>query len=664
MLGPVLLIGCGGSGGKTLRVARASLEQRLRRAGFPPGFIPDAFQFIHVDVPPKQEGSITEYGDYLPGEDYVNLVDAGIEYRAVDDALVARCEQHSAMGELVGWRPDPRAVRVAIQEGAGQYRALGRLITLRRMANVYKEIERAANLFDTADARSQLDAVSEALGHPVPAASAERPTPLAVVVSSLAGGTGAGCFLDVCDVLRKAFTWGDHALGVLYAPDVFAGVAGTEGVQSNAIAALGELMAGYWSGEEWPTELLKINGVRDQSHTQGGVAHPFIIGTKNAGGVSLSSPQQVFRAVGEALGMIAAESEVREEVVNFLTVNWQKNAARNDDDLGFSPPNTMAALSSFGYARAGLGRERFGDYAVKRLVRDAAEFMNSGYMAHAQTMFQGEELTPDEALDRLAKHLSVRYLDDCGLNERDRNDQVLDALRPAELTDRWRSLRHEVTGQVARAEPAPPTTWARRISEALEPQGRPFEVETTALLQRTVGEWTSTVPDHVLEVTADYAARYGAPVARKLVETAIAEMRAVADQLVAEAASAEHEASQWSSRVSGALPPGSKQITGENPQIEAAVREGASRYWKWAEAQLRLRAKEVMLELGEGFLTPSPAGVEGRAERPGRGPPARRRRRAARDPRLAAGRHRAHLGAPVGHRVPARVGRVLPGHLP
>lgn len=604
MLGPVLLIGCGGSGGKTLRIAHSAIERRLRRVGYPPGYMPAGFQFLHVDVPPKQEGSTSEFGPYLPGDDYVNLVDAGVQYASVDETLVSNAINTGSLHELAGWRPEPSAVRVAIQEGAGQYRALGRLITMRRMDKVFTAIRNAANDFSTAEARTELDEVSSQLGWPVPATAAERPTPLAIVVSSLAGGTGAGCFLDVCDVLRSAYpAWGDHALTVLYAPDVFSTISGTEGVQSNAIAALNELVAGYWSTEQRHTGLLSGTGVSKRSFTQGGTAHPFIIGTQNSGGVALSSPSQVYRAVGEALGMIAGGPDVRENVVNFLTVNWQRNAVRNPDSLGLSPPNTMAALSSFGFARAGLGRERFEDYVIKRLVRDAAEFMATGYLTSAQNMFPGEELTPDEALNRLVDHLAVRFLEECNLHERDDNDQILDALLPPDLTERFNGVRTRVLNEIRPLEAAAPTVWARRVMDAVEPHRSPFQTEFESSLSKTVGQWVDETPDRIIGVVSSYAARYGVPVARALVENAIAELRGVADQLTGEALQLDQGA-QWLSLVSAALPAGRQPITGENPALADAVRQGAGQLWATAQSSLRRRAIDAMTELTDAFLRP------------------------------------------------------------
>lgn len=55
MLRPFLLIGVGGSGGKTLRVVRDDLTRRLAQAGWE-GDLPQAWQFVHIDVPTHADG--------------------------------------------------------------------------------------------------------------------------------------------------------------------------------------------------------------------------------------------------------------------------------------------------------------------------------------------------------------------------------------------------------------------------------------------------------------------------------------------------------------------------------------------------------------------------------------------------------------------------------
>ena len=86
MLRPFLLIGVGGSGGKTLRVVRHELERRLRDVGWE-GDFPSGWQFLHVDVPSVADGDDPDLPPQLSHAEYAGLVTAGVNYRNIDAAL-------------------------------------------------------------------------------------------------------------------------------------------------------------------------------------------------------------------------------------------------------------------------------------------------------------------------------------------------------------------------------------------------------------------------------------------------------------------------------------------------------------------------------------------------------------------------------------------------
>jgi hypothetical protein len=78
---------------------------------------------------------------------------------------------------------------------------------------------------------------------------------MVIVVSSIAGGSGAGMFIDVAEAVKSAAggqPWADRIFGVLYAPDVFAEINNMDAIAPNALAAISETMSGYWNNN--PTE--------------------------------------------------------------------------------------------------------------------------------------------------------------------------------------------------------------------------------------------------------------------------------------------------------------------------------------------------------------------------------------------------------------------------
>ena len=87
MLRPFLLIGIGGSGGKTLRIVRHELQRRLDEHGWK-GRFPAGWRFLHIDVPSTADGDEPDLPAQLPQADYAGLVTSGVNYRSIDAALI------------------------------------------------------------------------------------------------------------------------------------------------------------------------------------------------------------------------------------------------------------------------------------------------------------------------------------------------------------------------------------------------------------------------------------------------------------------------------------------------------------------------------------------------------------------------------------------------
>src|SRR3954468_3792179 len=86
MLQPFLLVGVGGSGGKTLRGIRHSLELRLQQIGWDRG-LPKSWQMLHVDTPLVQDG-VDYVMPFLPAESYLGLVASGAFYEGIHASVV------------------------------------------------------------------------------------------------------------------------------------------------------------------------------------------------------------------------------------------------------------------------------------------------------------------------------------------------------------------------------------------------------------------------------------------------------------------------------------------------------------------------------------------------------------------------------------------------
>ena len=96
-----------------------------------------------------------------------------------------RVEKHRQMN---GWVPLPTRVNRDVSRGAGQMRALGRMTNIDKMAAVGDRIKTA--LTQIKNGQPELDLLTQHLTRG--AVKEANQSPYLVVVSSLAGGTGAG----------------------------------------------------------------------------------------------------------------------------------------------------------------------------------------------------------------------------------------------------------------------------------------------------------------------------------------------------------------------------------------------------------------------------------------------------------------------------------------
>jgi hypothetical protein len=113
-LSPMIVIGCGRSGGKVVLNLRKRLEADLRRRGWE-GEIPDAWQLKWIDAPTVQE-SRPQFGAALRPEEYIELAVSRYNKDA-DTALMTTAGMDSH--RFTGWRPSP-GFSGAVSKGASE----------------------------------------------------------------------------------------------------------------------------------------------------------------------------------------------------------------------------------------------------------------------------------------------------------------------------------------------------------------------------------------------------------------------------------------------------------------------------------------------------------------------------------------------------------------
>jgi Tubulin like len=546
VLKPMLFIGCGGSGLRTLRRLRRELEFRLASVGVGREEFPDAWQFLVIDVPADEMLSDAELKSYA-GTSYVGLADQENGYlfeNGIDDQLSRR--EHSRK-DFVQWRPDPSKTPVDVSKGAGQWRAVGRVVAGYSLsAKVGERVSAATNAMSSDTSDASLRHVAAQLG--IAGADTEAiDAPMAFIVSSLGGGAGSGIFMDVADLLRRMSggdPWLQRSVGILFEPSVFytQDKFNRSGISPNTLAAISELTAGRWA----PWDSFPYMVASSHPGSNRGPEYPMLFGTDN-GQINLGSGDAAYEMAAYILSNLALSGQAGNALSEWLQANWgsksssASTAAPNVHDTGLTASNRP--LSSLGFARVTLGRDRFARYAAQRMTK--------GIIQHIMTAHEDDDVTAGrKTVEQRIKELTARdsandlvsqFLSECGLNEASRsNNQVLDALLDQSKVDEAAAaLQSYVVERVN-----DPRAILDQFKQAMRSSSQTVTVDGNlqipqihAGILEAVGPWVELTQRRVMDTIVRWVATQGLRVTVEVVRQAAEQdlARVVPEELRAEA---------------------------------------------------------------------------------------------------------------------------------
>ena len=396
-----LVVGCGGSGGATLAYLMDQLRSDLaavRSKGAPTGIhsLPRGWQFVQLDVPMSPDAVRGGPPDVVAqGGSYVATGSQTGNYGTIDHAVSQRLAAGGALGSIATWAPrNPADVSTPPSIGAGQYRAVGRMITLNSATEVVGGLRRAWEELSHGNTLSEMNRLQDLA--PALGAFSASDAPVVLVVSSMAGGAGASMALDVCRLLPlvQGSSTGLTAVFMVGA-DVFEGLetAGMQGVRPNALAMLGEIVATQaGAARRHDAELLAALGHR----TGEGVKRPFnrvfpvsrFIGAERTV-IGDGSPQAVYRALGRGLGALMMSGVATDQFAEYDLGNTGSPEG-DRGRLGWGADWDPLPWGAFGYAGLSMGRDRYAEYAAQRLARSCVDRLLEGHLQPGSTA-SGEE---------------------------------------------------------------------------------------------------------------------------------------------------------------------------------------------------------------------------------------------------------------------------------
>ena len=605
MLSPVIIIGAGGSGGKTLRSLRQTLLRRLRAKGWT-GDIPEAWQFLEIDTVAVQSRENFP-ADLLPTQDYLGLVPSGVTYKGLQQALLTRMPKSDQLAAFGGWLPE--STPVAVQRGAGQYRTLGRAVAVSQLGRIADSIKKSYARMTAPGAAAQLREATQLL---TGKADGNIPQPMAIIVSSVAGGSGAGIFLDVAEALKSVnpmFAESTHTF--LYGPDVFNSVPKDmrDQIPANVLGSINEVIAGLWA--EGPSAgtsaLFNSAGLIGQSQRGFGSRFNYIIGASN-GIVTFPNQEQVYLSTGESLAALISDEAVQEWFIQFVLVNvfvssWQPLVCDDNSRLKVDQNQFHSQpFAAIGVARVGLGMERFREYLAEGLANANVKQL---LWPHFEPVNPTDPKTPSQLIALEVEYNWGNFLQNSGLNERGEADDVLNALTPVDSKERSQAFVQKAMNFAQQGvEPAGLSNeqWVERLTNFFKLNQKTYEAEERNAICEQAKSWAVSIQEQVLRVTSTVTSRSGLNVAADLISKLRQEVIFVAKQeLPTDAAKEIRKIDQLASKLRESLPQGMAKI-----QIEAmrqSVQPKLSKATEFISESLRMNiAAEIMADFEENFL--------------------------------------------------------------
>lgn len=524
-MGKFLVVGCGGSGAATQGYMLDQLRTYLSEQNEGDTSLPQEWQFVTIDVPVEAEDGPSGLPNVEESGGVYVATGSRSSYAEFDRGLSSQLGSttNKALGEIATWASTkPEKSMVPIGQGAGQYRGIGRILTIQNLRKI----------------REQLDEAVKRLNN----TPGDNSDPLVFVVSSMAGGAGASMFLDVARLLTTINgIQSQNVVAFMYTPEVFEGLPSQSrvGQWPNSLAMFGEAVAAqFGSGAEHDSRLFRAMGI-NESIKDVTVGRMIPVGARmGEQGTQFGDGTQnsVYRGFGRGLAALMTSPSALRTFKQFVIGN-PGDIEVNQNLFGWGVDEVDSIpWGSFGYAQLSLGRDRYAEYAAQRLAHEAFDRLLSGHVDNTKIGQSGTE-----QLETLIHDNIGFFVQDLRLPTIIVSDEVNPKAYGEWLQEEFNSAFNDAVGQMINAlgsrlpsgDGQQLTEWRVVIENALrDPSlgeqmrdiagvGSPSPQQASTgrnVSYRATHQWADRFANRVVEELEGQLSRYGLPYAQELVD--------------------------------------------------------------------------------------------------------------------------------------------------
>jgi hypothetical protein len=516
MLSPLLIIGVGGAGGKTVRAMKQELNRILESSGYADG-IPSAWQFLQIDT--TRDG-IAFPVPMLPADEMHCVVPQGSNYSDLLGSITHGSSLSEQQRMFAGWVfPAPS---ISINTSPRQDRAIGRLAIMANAQKTLQAIQASISKMKAPTALSELAEVAKKL-----AINSPDRTPQAFIFSSLGGGSGSGMFMDIAELLKRATpeNWGQECISFLYTPEVFRSIgAAGKSVSKNTLGAMNELIASQWVGISDRSELLYSKmglAIGSSSGKESfGCKTNILIGPRNRTGVDISvgptgeGMDEVFLNFGTSLaGVICNDATYEFLIQSYRYRSWSHGAL---DISGLAPgdPRDLTGASSIGFGQMTLGADRIVDYVADSLTKSQVEKLLSPDLTPELTT-QGKSKI--EWIQEESDKIWANFLLSSGVDQSGSQDQILEAIFPEDWIAHVKQHVYSMISKNIAPTPIPLATFALAVSSDWATGTKRFLDTELSEVNTNARKWVNSIQDTLRVLIAQELTRNGYEVVIHLV---------------------------------------------------------------------------------------------------------------------------------------------------